>query len=100
MIATKLKPPTTVTAQEFADNLAGVKRAATEAPVVVTDGGRPAHVLMSYEAYEALAKPQPLPGRTLLDIAREPGMAELFAAAAEVEFELPKREFPREINLE
>lgn len=56
---------------------------------------------MSYEEYERLTKPAPKPRRTLLDVANEPGMRELFEAAAEIEFEIPPRtDYPREINFD
>ena len=95
------KPPTTLTALEFEQDPARATRAAAEGPVVVTDGGRPAHVLMSYEAYEALVPPEPAKGRTVFDVINEPGMQEIFAAAASVDFELPPRtEVIREIDFD
>ncbi|MCE7027558.1 type II toxin-antitoxin system Phd/YefM family antitoxin [Jiella avicenniae] len=41
-------------ARMFNQKLSAAKRAAEEGPVVVTDRGRPTHVLMSYAEYERL----------------------------------------------
>lgn len=41
-------------ARMFNQKLSAAKRAAEESPVVVTDRGRPTHVLMSYAEYERL----------------------------------------------
>lgn len=46
---------TFVTSRKFNQSASEIKKAATIEPVVITDRGRPAHVLMSYAAYEALA---------------------------------------------
>lgn len=46
--------PNTVSSREFNQNINRAKRAAEEHPVVITDRGRPSHVLMSYEHYVRL----------------------------------------------
>ncbi|MBV8604047.1 MAG: type II toxin-antitoxin system Phd/YefM family antitoxin [Pelomonas sp.] len=45
----------TISAREFNQDLAGAKKAAERGPVVITDRGRPSHVLMSYARYLELA---------------------------------------------
>lgn len=53
----------TFTAREYNHDASRVKRAANEGPVIITERGKPAHVLMTMAAYERLkgAKPkQPL----------------------------------------
>lgn len=45
----------TVTSREFNQDVSAAKRIAREEPLVVTDRGRPTHVLMSIEAYRGLA---------------------------------------------
>lgn len=55
---------TTISSREFNQDASGAKRAAAEGPVFITDRGRPAHVLMTYETYRALAGQE----RSLLDI--------------------------------
>ncbi len=47
---------TTVTSREFNRDVSAAKRAAADGPVVITDNGRPAHVLMSIAAYEQLTE--------------------------------------------
>lgn len=46
---------TTITSREFDQDLSGAKRAAKAGPVFITDRGRPAHVLLTADAYQALA---------------------------------------------
>lgn len=55
---------TTMSSREFNQDASGAKRAAAEGPVFITDRGRPAHVLLTYEAYKALSGHGP----SLLDI--------------------------------
>lgn len=45
----------TVTSRQFNQDVSAAKRIAREEPLVVTDRGRPTHVLMSIEAYRGLA---------------------------------------------
>ncbi|MBI1385615.1 MAG: type II toxin-antitoxin system prevent-host-death family antitoxin [Rhizobiales bacterium] len=45
---------TTITSREFNRDAGGAKRAADKGPVIITDRGRPAHVLLSYEEYRRL----------------------------------------------
>lgn len=46
----------TVTAQEFNRDASKVKRAASDEPVLITDHGRPSHVLVTFEEYERLTR--------------------------------------------
>lgn len=45
---------TQISSREFNQDTAGAKKAAKNGPVYITDRGRPAHVLLTYEAYEQL----------------------------------------------
>jgi prevent-host-death family protein len=47
--------PRTITSRQFNQDASGAKRAADEGPVVITDRGRPTHVLLSFEEYERVA---------------------------------------------
>ena len=55
---------TTMSSREFNQDAGGAKKAADKGPVIITDRGRPAHVLLSFEDYQKLTGTQ----RTLLDI--------------------------------
>lgn len=44
----------TVSSREFNQDTGKVKKAALEGPVYITDRGKPSHVLLSFEAYQAL----------------------------------------------
>jgi hypothetical protein len=49
----------TFTSREFNQDVARAKRAAKEGPVIITDRGRPAYVLMRHETYRRLAGQRP-----------------------------------------
>jgi prevent-host-death family protein len=71
---------TKLSSREFNQDVSKAKRAADKGPVVITDRGEPAYVLMRHEAYKRLAgKEQPL-----LEALYYPG-------ADDVEFETPSR---------
>ena len=46
---------TTMTSREFNQDASRAKRAAQAGPVFITDRGRPAHVLLTADAYRALS---------------------------------------------
>ncbi|MFD1825373.1 MULTISPECIES: type II toxin-antitoxin system Phd/YefM family antitoxin [Mumia] len=48
---------TTMTARDFNRDVSAAKRAAEEEPVIITDRGRPSHVLMTIEEYERIVAP-------------------------------------------
>ena len=45
---------TTLSSRQFNQDASKAKRAALAGPVIITDRGRPAHVLLSFEQYQAL----------------------------------------------
>ena len=55
---------TTMSSREFNQDPDGARKTADKGPVIITDRGRPAHVLLSFEDYQKLAGTQ----RSLLDI--------------------------------
>jgi prevent-host-death family protein len=46
---------TTISSREFNQDSGGAKKAAEKGPVIITDRGRPSHVLLSFEDYQKLA---------------------------------------------
>lgn len=50
---------TTLSSREFNQDTSGAKKAALRGPVFITDRGRPAHVLLSFEDYQKLTGKQP-----------------------------------------
>jgi len=76
----------TMTSREFNQDVARAKRAAKEGPVVITDRGRPAYVLMRHETYRRLSGH----GRSIRALLSDP-------ESEEVEFEPPRfgDELPR-----
>jgi prevent-host-death family protein len=49
-------PPTVLTSREFNRDTSRAKKATMSGPVFITDRGRPAHVLLSIEEYQRLAR--------------------------------------------
>ena len=49
---------TTLSSREFNQDVGKAKRAAKKGPVVITDRGKPAYVLMKHEEYRRLAGPE------------------------------------------
>ncbi len=80
----------TMTSREANQDFSRAKREAKSGPVIITERGRPANVLMSYDEYQRLA------GRrtNIVDLLAMPGQEE-------VEFEPPPRQkaAPRKIDL-
>ncbi|KAA0910402.1 type II toxin-antitoxin system Phd/YefM family antitoxin [Pusillimonas sp. ANT_WB101] len=70
---------TTLTSREFNQGASEAKRAANKGLVFITDRGRPAHVLMSFEEYQRLTKQR----RNIADALAMPGVAD-------IEFEPPR----------
>ena len=70
---------TNLTSREFNQDVSGAKKAANNGPVIITDKGRPTHVLLSIEEYQRLT------GKTENSVS-------LLAMpnAEEIEFEPPK----------
>jgi prevent-host-death family protein len=73
-----------MTSREFNQDTSGAKKAAERGPVFITDRGRPAHVLISFEAYEKLL------GVHVLDRLAEP------AGVEDIELVVPRhRDLPQ-----
>ena len=47
----------TTTSKEFNRQASALRRSASSEPLLITERGRPTHVLMSYAAYRALQSP-------------------------------------------
>lgn len=78
---------TTLTSRELNHDLGRAKRAARLGPVVITDRGKPAHVLLSYADYQRLAGER----RSLVAALAMPGLSgiELGAPRATIALEVP-----------
>jgi prevent-host-death family protein len=64
---------TTLSSREFNQDSGKAKSAAERGPVIITDRGRPAHVLLTYKAYKKLT-----PQRSkIAELLAMPGKAEL-----------------------
>ncbi len=68
-----------ITSRAFNQDVSLAKRAADDGPVIITDRGRPAHVLLSFEAYLHLTGA----AGTLLEALAMPGLSD-------IEFDAPR----------
>jgi prevent-host-death family protein len=74
---------TIISSRTFNQDTSFVKKQAANGPVIITDRGKPAHVLMTYEIYEKLTAKKP----TFLEmIAQDSG--------DEFDFDIPKLSDP------
>ena len=74
---------TTLSSRQFNQDASKAKKAAEAGPVIITDRGRPAHVLLTFAEYKRITG-----ARTLIaDLLAMPG-------AADAELELPR---PRDL---
>ena len=64
---------TTINSRTFNQDASGAKRAALDGPVFITDRGRPAHVLLSIEAYQRLTGRQ----ESILGLLADPEAADI-----------------------
>ena len=64
---------TTFSSREFNQGASEAKRAADKGPVLITDRGRPAHVLMRFEDYQRLTRQR----RNIADALAMPGLADI-----------------------
>lgn len=71
-------PITTLSSRELNQDVTRAKKATKSGPVFITDRGKPAHVLLSFEDYQRLTRQR----RSIADALAIPG-------AANIEFEPP-----------
>ena len=69
----------TVSSREFNQDVSRAKRAAFNGPVFITDRGRPAHVLLTIEAYQEITGK----GESIVELLAMPD-------AADIDFEPPR----------
>lgn len=68
---------TTVSSREFNQDTSKAKKATRRGPVIITDRGRPAHVLLSIEQYQALVGSE----ASIVDLLAMPGSEKVRFAA-------------------
>ena len=74
---------TTLSSREFNQDTSRAKKAAQEGPVFITDRGRPAHVLLTIEAYQKLTGEK----ASIVDLLAMPGVED-------IEFDPPRLRGP------
>lgn len=80
---------TTLSSREFNQHASEAKKAANHGPVIITDRGRPAHVLLSFADYQRITGGR----QKIADLLAMPGVED-------VEFEIPQlRDLARPADL-
>ncbi len=64
---------TTITSRTFNQDISKAKRNAAHGPVIITDRGRPAHVLLTIEQYQKITGKE----KSILDLLAMPHLAEV-----------------------
>ncbi|AWG29511.1 MULTISPECIES: type II toxin-antitoxin system Phd/YefM family antitoxin [Burkholderia cepacia complex] len=64
---------TTLSSRELNQDVTKAKKATKDGPVFITDRGRPAHVLLSFEEYQRLTRQQ----RNIADSLAMPGVEDI-----------------------
>lgn len=64
---------TTLSSRELNQDVTRAKKASRNGPVFITDRGKPAHVLLSFEDYQRLTKQR----RNIADALAMPGVADI-----------------------
>ena len=72
-------PITTLSSREFNQDTGRAKKAAAKGPVIITDRGKPAHVLLTFDQYEKLSEKK----GTIIERLAMPGIED-------IEFDPPK----------
>ncbi|HVL66060.1 MAG TPA: type II toxin-antitoxin system Phd/YefM family antitoxin [Vicinamibacterales bacterium] len=81
---TRHRPATTLPSRDFNQDTGRAKHAARRGPVIITDRGRPAHVLLTYEDYQQLIAAE----GNIIDLLGHP------AGVADVDLESPRLRDP------
>lgn len=82
-------PWITLSSRELNHDVSSAKKAAQDGPVVITDRGKPSHVLMTYGEFQRLSGRR----RNLAEALAMPGLAS-------IDFDPPRAEIaPRKIDL-
>lgn len=80
---------TTLSSRELNHDVSSAKKAANSGPVIITDRGKPSHVLMTYDEFERLSGKH----RNLVEALAMPGLSS-------IHFEPQRAEImPREVDL-
>ncbi|TIX90988.1 type II toxin-antitoxin system Phd/YefM family antitoxin [Rhizobium sp. P44RR-XXIV] len=62
-----------LSSREFNHDVSSAKKAAQNGPVIITDRGKPSHVLMTYNEFERLTGKRP----NLIDALSIPGLSDI-----------------------
>ncbi|MGV1760921.1 type II toxin-antitoxin system Phd/YefM family antitoxin [Rhizobium sp. A22-96] len=80
---------TSLSSRELNHDVSSAKKAAQNGPVIITDRGKPSHVLMTYGEFERLTGKRP----NLVDALSMPGLSD-------IDFDAPRIEIaPRGVDL-
>lgn len=75
---------TTLSSRELNHDVSSAKKAAKKGPVIITDRGKPSHVLLTYEEFERLSGRR----KSLVDRLSMPGLSEIDFMPARIEIKI------------
>jgi PHD/YefM family antitoxin component YafN of YafNO toxin-antitoxin module len=84
----RLMSITTLSSRELNHDVSSAKKAAKSGPVIITDRGKPSHVLMTYDEFERLSGKH----RSLIEALAMPGLSAIDLELRRVEIR------PREVD--
>jgi prevent-host-death family protein len=64
---------TVLSSREFNQDTSRAKKVAAEGPVIITDRGKPAHVLLTFDQYQELANKK----KSIVELLSMPGMEDI-----------------------
>jgi PHD/YefM family antitoxin component YafN of YafNO toxin-antitoxin module len=79
----------TLTSRELNHDVSSAKKAAQDGPVIITDRGKPSHVLMTYDEFKRLSGKR----RSLIESLSMPGLSDIDFSPERVEIT------PRSVDL-
>ncbi|MCJ9670339.1 MULTISPECIES: type II toxin-antitoxin system Phd/YefM family antitoxin [unclassified Neorhizobium] len=71
----------TLTSREFNHDVSSAKKAAQDGPVIITDRGKPSHVLMTYDEFKRRSGKR----RSLIETLSMPGLSEIIFSPERVD---------------
>jgi PHD/YefM family antitoxin component YafN of YafNO toxin-antitoxin module len=71
----------TLTSRELNHDVSSAKKAAQDGPVIITDRGKPSHVLMTYDEFKRLSGKR----RSLIESLSMPGLSDIDFSPERVE---------------
>ena len=87
---------TTLSSRQFNQDASKAKRAAASGPVFITDRGKPAHVLLTYEEYQKITQAR----ANIADLLAMPDLIDDSFDEVLAQVRRDRRDFPRPVEFD